>query len=140
MLFRSISFLVLGFLLTASAVSCNKNGCSNKNKIESTYNVTDSTMSPPAIDDWYPNSYQLRIQTCSKNDSYLELINLGNNTFAVIGEISGSSFEIPEQDINENYMNFDGSGTIEEDSIFFEFSYLNWFGEPISTVGAGSLQ
>ena len=130
-------FTVITSLLVFA--SCNKNGCSNKNKQEHTYAVTDSTQSPPSMD-WYSDSYQMIIYTCSKNETFLEIKNMGNNAFSILAELSSNDFSIPKQNYNENYQNITGSGTLEGDSIFFEINYLNYFGEPIAIVGFGVLE
>jgi hypothetical protein len=137
---RNLVFcLLIGLMAAVGTVSCNKNGCSKKNKTEFSYAVEDSTLSPPSLDRYYDN-YTISVFTCTKNESYIEIFNFANDGYSVVGEISGSTFEIPQQDINENVMNFDGSGSIVGDSVFFEYSYLNWFGEPISAFGQGSIQ
>jgi len=105
-----------------------------------TYTVTDSIYGPP-VPEWEVRTYSIEITREECNPYGLEMSNPANlstmvESFSATGTSEDDSFELPSQQIGPNLLT-SITCRFAGDSLLFELSYINEFGESFDVRGYG---
>ena len=97
------------------------------------YAVKDSTSGGIAVNYWYYDSYDIKLYGSTCDSEYLAISNYSNlnnsvSVFKVECELQNNDFSILDQQVGTRSVQYK-PGYFENDSIFFEISYLNELGE-----------
>ncbi len=124
-------------VLVLSHVGCDKDQCSNRNKVTGRYAVQDSVLIPIS-QEWHQQTYVLEVITCDNNPEWMELSNLSNEGFQVVVNKSNCTFMVQGEPSNDGaWESVECSGTLSENSIEFEYALTNELGEPFVGRGRG---
>lgn len=121
-------------------VGCKKN---TETTVIDTYRIQDSVYIPWSLE-WVKREYPIEIINGSNTPNYIIMDNLCRRQMLVIGTKSDNILTIPDQRLDpawgdETTPTFDaiGSGMFTSDSIKFECTITNGFGEVFDSKGSG---
>jgi major membrane immunogen (membrane-anchored lipoprotein) len=122
-------FLASILLSAILLMNCNKKGCKEKHQTSTTYVIQDSLLIAIS-QEWQQQNYEI---------DQISIKNLNDIGFEFDGTISGTTFSIPSQDIDDdNWKKVECTGTITGNNIVIDYTFLNWDGEPFWGRGSGT--
>ena len=131
-------FLASILLSAILLMNCNKKGCKEKHQTSTTYVIQDSLLIAIS-QEWQQQNYEIEVTRCEKSEDQISIKNLNDIGFEFDGTISGTTFSIPSQDIDDdNWKKVECTGTITGTNIVIDYTFLNWDGEPFWGRGSGT--